>query len=125
MTIMEAISAADGLRNNHIDEQIKKAWLSELDGRIFYELIRPYGKQDEFTGYGADTASDTALIVPYPYDSLYVTYLEMQIARQNNEMPRYNNAAVVFNEQYSAFRRWYSRNNVKPSVGISFPTRGN
>lgn len=121
MTINEAISAADGLRNNQIDESVKRALLSELDGRIFFEVINPYAK--EFNGYNENTDSGTELIVPYPYDGLYVTYLEMEIARINGEMPRYNNAAVIFNEKYSAFKRWYNRTHPKKSAGIVFPTR--
>ena len=121
MTINEAISAADGLRNNQIDESVKRALLSELDGRIFFEVINPYAK--EFNGYNENTDSGTELIVPYPYDGLYVTYLEMEIARINGEMPRYNNAAVIFNEKYSGFKRWYNRTHRKKSAGIVFPTR--
>lgn len=121
MTINEAISMADGLRNNQVAKEIKRAMLSELDGRIYREVIEPYGS--DFTGYNAETDSGTILIVPYPYDGLYATYLEMEIARINGEMPRYNNAAVLFNEKYSAFKRWYNRTHPKPSAGIVFPTR--
>lgn len=121
MTINEAISATDGLRNNQISEEIKRALLSELDGRIYREVIDPYG--NDFAGYSMETDSGTTLIVAYPYDGLYVTYLEMEIARINGEMPRYNNAAIVFNEKYSAFKRWYNRTHPKKSAGIVFPTR--
>lgn len=121
MTINEAITAADGLRNNQIAEDIKRAMLSELDGRIYIEVVAPYGT--DFTGYNADTDSGTTLLVPFPYDGLYVSYLEMEIARINGEMPRYNNAAVIFNEKYSAFKRWYNRTHPKKSAGIVFPTR--
>ena len=34
MTIFEAISKADEIRNNRIDERMKIDMLSELDGRI-------------------------------------------------------------------------------------------
>ena len=121
MTINEAISAADGLRNNQIAEEIKRAMLSELDGRIYREVIDPCGS--DFGGYTAETDGEAKLIVPYPYDGLYVTYLEMEIARMGAEMPRYNNAAIVFNEKYSAFKRWYNRTHPRSSVRIVFPTR--
>lgn len=121
MTINEAITAADGLRNNQIAEDVKRAMLSELDGLIFREVIDPNGT--DFTGYNQETDSGTTLLVPFPYDGLYVSYLEMEIARINAEMPRYNNAAIRFNEKYSAFKRWYNRTHPRPSAGIVFPTR--
>lgn len=125
MTINEAITAADGLRNNSIPEAIKIRWLSELDGRIYTEIIKPYQKDETSTvpKYDESTPADTELIVPHPYDGLYLAYLEMEIARQNAELPRYNNAAIVFNEKFSAFKRWYNRNNTKLSAFIKFPTR--
>ena len=121
MTINEAIAAVDGLRNNQIPEDVKRAMLSELDGRIYREVIAP--ESVDFTGYNAETNSETVLLVPYPYDGLYVNYLEMEIARINAEMPRYNNAAIVFNEKYAAYKRWYNRTHTRPSAGIVFPTR--
>jgi hypothetical protein len=121
MTINEAIAAVDGLRNNQIPEGVKRAMLSELDGRIYREVIAP--NSIDFTGYNTETEGETVLLVPYPYDGLYVNYLEMEIARINAEMPRYNNAAIVFNEKYAAYKRWYNRTHTKPSAGIVFPTR--
>ena len=121
MTINEAMAAVDGLRNNQIPEDVKRAMLSELDGRIYREVIAP--ESVDFTGYNTETNSETVLLVPYPYDGLYVNYLEMEIARINAEMPRYNNAAIVFNEKYAAYKRWYNRTHTRPSAGIVFPTR--
>ncbi|MEE1356833.1 MAG: hypothetical protein UHG68_04625 [Clostridia bacterium] len=121
MTINEAIAAADGLRNNQISADIKRAMLSELDGRIYREVMDPIG--NDFNGYNADTDEATQLLAPFPYDGLYVTYLEMEIARINGEMPRYNNAAIRFNEKYEAFKRWYNRTYPRKSAGIVFPTR--
>lgn len=121
MTINEAIAAADELRTNHITADIKRAMLSELDGRIYREVVNPVG--DDFSGYSKDTDGETKLLVEYPYDGIYVTYLEMEIARINGEMPRYNNAAIRFNEKYEAFKRWYNRTYPRRSAGIVFPTR--
>lgn len=122
MNIMEAIAAADKLCNNMLEESMKKAWLSELDGRIYYEIMQPYGQRGDFTGYQTKS-SDTELLVPYPYDSLYVAYLQMEIARYNFEIPRYENARIVFNERLDAFRRWWNRTHKTKSVNIRFPIR--
>lgn len=123
MKIMEAISAADKLCNNVIDETIKRRWLSELDGRIYFEIMHPNGKEGDFAGYTDHAADDTVLLVPYPYDALYISYLQKEIARSNSEIPRYENARIVFNEQLESFRRWWIRTHETPSPKIHFPTR--
>ena len=152
MTINEAIAAVDGLRNNQIPEDIKRAMLLELEGRIYCEVINPVPRKphhhhhdehcchdhdhhehhhdehcchdhEHIHGFHNKNRDSEQLVVPYPYDGLYVNYLEMEIARINAEMPRYNNAAIVFNEKYAAYKRWYNRTHTRPSAGIVFPTR--
>lgn len=123
MKIMEAIAAADKLSNNMIDETIKKQWLSDLDGRIYYEIMHPMGASGDFSGYAADASIDTELIVPYPYDALYITYLQKEIARHNSEIPKYENARILFNEQMEAFRRWWIRTHDTKTPTIRFPVR--
>lgn len=123
MTIGEAIAAADQISTNLIAQNTKKQWLSELDGRIYNEIIDPYGKNKEFKGYTSSSASTTKLLVPYPYDSIYVIYLEQEIALRNAEIARYNNARTVFNERLEAYRRWYIRMNRQDTPNISFPVR--
>ena len=123
MTIIQAITAVDELRKNMIDVNVKKALLSELDGRIYFEIIDPYGKVGDFKGYDSHTSEETALLTPYPYDSLYLSYLEQEIARMSNELPRYNNARIIFNERFEAFRKWWTRTHEPPSVNITLPMR--
>lgn len=122
MTIYDAIAHADELRNNKIDEPIKVGMLSELDGRIDREIIRPYGETGAFIGYNADDL-DRELLAPYPYDSLYVTYLEAEICRLNGEMQKYNAARSIFAEKYEAFRAWYVRTHTYNTPNVKFPTR--
>ncbi len=123
MTINEAIAAADQNSNNLINKSTKRRWLSELDGRIFYEILYPRADKGGFSGYDDKTPVDQPLLVPYPYDSIYVTYLEKEIARRNSEIVRYNNASVVFNEQMEALRRWHARTHKQNTFNITFPMR--
>ena len=123
MTIEQARSAADGLRNNLIDRDVKKRMLSELDGRIYYEIMNAYGKEGEFEGYSPTTPNDRELLVPYPYDSLYIAYLEQELERLSGELQRYNNASVLFNERYGAFSAWWMRTHTSDTPKLKFPTR--
>lgn len=123
MTIAEALSRADDLRKNTLSENIKVAMLSELDGRIYFDILHPEVREAEFVGYDESTPSDTKLLVPYPYDALYVAYLDQEICKVTNEVAKYNNARIVFNEKYEAFARWYTRTHSISTPNIKFPKR--
>ena len=123
MTIQQAIAEANSLSNNLIDEKQKIKWLSDLDGRIYYEIIAPNARQGAFKEYTQNTPTDTELIVPHPWDSLYVSYLEMEIARVSADNVRYANARILFNDRYGAFSRWYVRTHVTNSPSIHIPSR--
>ncbi len=123
MTVGQAIAAADAAKINVTDAGVKLAWLSELDGRIYFELIKPFGGAGTFGGYDGSTPEDTELLVPYPYDALYVAYLEQELCRAGGETAKYNNARLIFNEKYSAFSRWYARTHGQSTPNIKFPVR--
>ena len=109
MTIMEAIANADTLKPNQIDKVIKIKWLSELDGRIKNEIIDSYGKGEVFTGYTEKKSRDTVLIVPEPYDSLYIDWLIWHIEESYNEQGNANNTYSKFENTFEAYKRWYIR----------------
>jgi hypothetical protein len=122
MTINEAISKADEVRNNKIDYLTKLRMLSELDGRIFYEVISPNNEAD-FDGYTESTPSDTSLLVPYPYDELYIAYLEAEICRYSGEIQKYSTARGIFYDKYNAYTSWYVRTHPSNTPRITFPQR--
>ena len=111
MTISDAIARIDNLKPNRFDLADKIRWLSELDGRIKNEIIDTHegGDDSEFIGYGEDTDINTVLLVPYPYDDIYIRYLEMQIDYANGETAKYTNSSTLFNEAYVSFIRYYNR----------------
>lgn len=123
MTLGEAITAADALRRNILPEELKVRMLSELDGKIYYGLIFPDAADGEFTGYTSETASDTQLLVPYPYDALYIPYLEAEICRINGETARYNSARTVFEEKYGEYADRLVRTHKCASPDIRIPVR--
>ena len=111
MTIIEAITRIDTVKPNGYGQTEKIRWLSELDGVIKAEIIDTHegGKNIEFTGYTEETDLNTELLVPMPYDKLYIHYLEMQIDYANNEYGKYNNSMMMYNASYSAFQTYYNR----------------
>lgn len=122
MTIIEAINRVDTIKPNSYGQTEKIRWLSDLDGIIKTEIFDTHegGEDISYSGYTADTALDTELLVPSPYDEVYIHYMEMRIDYTNNEYGKYNNSMVMYNTAYSAFERYYNRNHMPISHGQRF-----
>lgn len=111
MTILEALGQADLIRPNDIDSSLKLQWLSALEGQIRAELMEAHeGPLPDFAGYGPDTdLKTTQLLVPHPYDELYLRYLFMRISLEQGELERYNNDAACFNRLWQSYAARYCR----------------
>lgn len=114
MTIIEAINRIDSLKPNNYTQPEKIKWLSNLDGIIKKEIIDTHEGAEKvtFNGYEAETALDTVLLVPSPYDDIYIKWLEAQIDYANADTKRYANSMLMYNTAYSAFERFYNRTNM-------------
>lgn len=122
MTIIEAVARVDAVKPNVYQLPQKIKWLSELDGIIKKEIIDTHegGEGITFSGYTEDTNTNTELLVPAPYDEIYVRYLEMQIDYTNNEYGKYNNSMMVYSSAYNAFEKHYNRDHMPISRGSRF-----
>ena len=110
MTIHEAIDTLDTRRQNTFTRREKLAWLSRLDGKIREEILSGYCHEAPvFSGYTDDTDPDTALLVPAPWDEIYLWYMEAQIDCANGEMTRYENSAALFNTCFTDYKNHYHR----------------
>lgn len=117
MTIQTAIGLADLTRPNAFEPELKRFWLSHLDGQIQAELLEPHGRSADFTGYAADADPETTqLLVPWPFDDLYVRYLVMRIDLENGELERYNCDAAAFNRIYASWASWYTHHHMPQGV---------
>lgn len=122
MTIIEAINRTDNLNHNVYSQEQKIGWLSELDGKVKRDVIDTHeGAQDlVFLGYTKDTSLHTVLLVPMPYDCLYVHWLSAQIALANGEYDKYNASITLFNDEYTAFTGDYHRSHMPKRQGRRF-----
>lgn len=112
MTIIEAINEVDSLLpGNGISQTDKRRWLSRFDGSIKNDVIDTHEGNDGviFAGYTDDTPGETVLLVPHPYDDVYVFLLEAMVHYSNGEMARYNNAMEQHVNVYENFKKWYNR----------------
>lgn len=122
MTILEAIARVDAVKLNVCKQSEKIKWLSELDGTVKNEIIDTHegGEGVTFSGYTEDTNLNTVLLVPAPYDEVYIHFLEMRIDYANNEYGKYNNSMMMYNSAYSAFEKHYNRDHMPISRGSRF-----
>ena len=122
MTIIEAINHIDSLKPNSYTQQDKILWLSNLDGIIKNEIIDTHEGSENvtFDGYDAETALDTVLLVPAPYDDVYIKWLEAQIDYVNGETNRYMNSMIMYNTAYSTFERFYNRTHMPRGRKLKF-----
>ena len=114
MTIIEAINQIDAIKPNSFEQIEKIKWLSVLDGRVKKEIIDTHEGAEGvvFNGYSEDTPLDTKLLIPAPYDEVYLLWLEARIDHANNEYGKYNNSSIMFNNSYMEYWRYYNRNNL-------------
>lgn len=122
MTIIEAINRSDALKSNIYPQEDKVDWLSRLDWMIKKQIIDTHQGADgvPFAGYDENTDLHTVLLVPTPYDEIYLRWLEAQIDYHNGEIEKYNVAITMFNTAYEGFERYYNRTHMPISSGSRF-----
>lgn len=114
MKIREAIDKANNAKPNQIDEDLMVRWLYQLDSDIKENIIdiHNYNDGEEEIIFGDYTDDQQELIVPMPYDEVYVDYLKMQIDKANDETARYNNSAIFFNDSYTRFSKFWNKHHM-------------
>jgi hypothetical protein len=112
MKLQQAIDRVDMMRPNMQERELKIAWLSELDGLIWKELISKhvyYGWLPKMPEYDRDTDPGTELLVPVPYDNIYTYWLMAKIDEQTLETEKYNNDQAMFTASYESFSDYWTR----------------
>ena len=115
MTIREAIDKTDTMKPNMMPEWLKFKYLTEIDGLIHDEIVMAHEhtqEQEERPVYTVDSDPDTELIVPAPYDELYVYRLMSKIDIQNQEDERYMIDNQHFENAYDMMSDWWTRNHM-------------
>ena len=122
MTILEAINRVDTTKPNSYTQVEKVDWLSTLDGIVKSEIIDTHegGETVVFEGYDVDTSLDTVLLIPAPYDDIYIRWLEARIDYANGEYGKYNNSLTAYNDAYGLYAKYYNRKNMPKGSKLKF-----
>lgn len=112
MTIQQAMDRADAMKPNMMLEPVKISFLSEIEGKIHEEIIMTHehtAEEETLPVYDENTDRSTEMIVPAPYDMLYVYWLMAQIDHLNQEMDKYNNDRSLFEDAWGNFADYWNR----------------
>ena len=121
MKIIEAINRIDSLKHNTYTKSDKVEWLSRLDAMVKNHIIDTHkGEEVTFTGYDDATELQTELLVPAPYDEVYLRWMEAQIDYHNGEYDKYNNAIDMFTTAYEGYKNYYNRTHMPKGKKFQF-----
>lgn len=112
MTINEAITMADKMKANMMDRAVKVRFLNEIEGKIHREILMKHAhatEEETPPHYDNNTDQGTVLLVPAPYDSIYVYWIMAQIDHINLEMDKYNNDRALFEDAWNNFSDFWTR----------------
>lgn len=113
MNIRDALDQVDALKPNQFDEQQKIYWLSQVDQRIYNDVVLRHERDESmpatFGGYPPDVDQDTRLLAGAPFDALYRWWLEAMIDLGNGELGKYQNSMLLFNSAWNDFAKDYRR----------------
>lgn len=114
MKARECIDRLDNLNPNQYSTEDKARWLSILDISIFIDVIKTHELNEgetvitEFVPYEANNL-EREMLAPFPYDELYIAYLQMKVDEANKETSQYNNSAYMYNTYLDNYKGWYNR----------------
>jgi hypothetical protein len=122
MKIREAIDMIDDLKHNTYSESTKIHWLSRLDSMVKRLIIDTHecANNVTFSGYDENTDMETELLVPAPFDEVYLRWLEAQIDYANGEYDKYNNAILMYQTAYDGYANYYNRTHMPVGRKIDY-----
>jgi hypothetical protein len=121
MKIIDAINKLDSLKRNTYEQKDKVEWLSRLDWMVKRLVLDTHeGEEITFTGYDDTTDTETELLVPAPFDEVYLRWMEAQIDYYNGEYDKYNNGIDMFNTSFDAYKNYYNRTHMPKGRKFKF-----
>ena len=114
MTVLDIIHRADTLIPNAVPEGEKKRWVAEVEWLVDMGL-NPKGEPLQ-----RFLPDDYQLKIPFPWDALYLHYLEMRLYYFQGETARHNQAKAMYESVYNGYRDYYNRCRLPQNQCIQF-----
>lgn len=108
-TLQQALTRIDTICPNAWDDAAKLLWLNECESMIQTRILGT--APEACITYDADTARTTPLLVPAPFDRLYVYYVIAMCDYAAHETAHYADSMALFNAALDEYAKWYQRTN--------------
>ena len=108
-TLQQALTRIDAICPNAWDETAKLLWLNECESMIQTRILG--SAPEQCITYDADTDRSTKLLVPAPFDRLYVYYVIAMCDYAAHETAHYADSMMLFNAALDEYAKWYQRTN--------------
>lgn len=108
MTIRDLLNRIEKEKPNSFTEADLIAFLNEVEAQVADELHMKEADVPVYE-YGHDEDLDNILLVPAPYDVLYISYLKAKIDYANEEYDSYTNNQAQHVQDYKDFVDWIVR----------------
>ena len=123
MLVKEAIQKVKERKPNAYNDEALLDYINECEAMIQRELYLE--TPEEIVQYEYPDGLEEELILPAPYNMVYVTYAIMMIQYNQEEYTAYNNSNLLFQTQYQEAQKYYNRQNPNPpSLKITNWMRG-
>jgi len=106
MTASDIIEKVDLLAPNQYSAAQKTAWLGELEGRIYADVMLATPKKLA----EVEKAWEEGMVVGWPHSDVYLHWLLAKIHQADGELELYQNRMASFNASYQNYVNWYIRN---------------
>ena len=126
MTLGDVLQRVQRDRPGEVTEDEMCAWITQLDVRFYQEQVLRHegGDQVAQPAYTAQTSRETQLLIPCPWDEVYIHHLYACVDYRLGEIDRYNNSAALFTEAWSDACRAWRRTHMPLGARIHHVVRG-
>lgn len=111
MTIGQALAEIGEIQPHSFGNERMIAWLRQLDTELYEKIIKTHEGAEGVAKpeYTAASPDGTVLLVPEPYDCIYLHWLQSRIDYAMAEFGRYNNSNAMCEADRQEFAAWYNR----------------
>lgn len=112
MTIKRLLRLVRSMYPTEFEDEVLLLWLSQCENTLLTEvMLLSVADCTEYT-----EANDATLLVPHPYDKLYLPYMQAMICQANGETDKYMNHMQVYNAYRDEYARWVCAT-ISPAYG--------
>lgn len=108
MKIRQALETIKNLKPSQYSDEMLVNWLSVLDAHVWEDLLRRRGVPAPAVPYNRN-ALEREMLIPFPHDQIYLTWMGAQIDLMNAEYERYNNQMMLYNAQLQEYANEVTR----------------